>query len=88
VTAAGRKITLNASQSDDPEGNALSYQWFDNGVALVDPPSPNAIHTFNAAAGSHSLSLTVYDVGKLSATAPARTVSCTTSGTTTTCSVL
>ena len=59
ATASARKITLNASESDDPEGNRLLYQWFDNGVAMTDPitgvarePSPNAVYTFTAAAGT------------------------------------
>ena len=89
VTASANKLTLNGSASEDPEGNPLSYQWFDNGVALKDPvtnatiePSTNAIHTFKAASGTHSLTMQVTDVGSLSAMSTARVATCTT----TTCS--
>ena len=94
VVASGRVITLNASQSDDPEGNTLTYQWLDNGVELTDPATgtplgflPNATYSFSAAAGTHSLSVRVKDVGNLTALAsPARIVTCT--GTSTiTCTV-
>ncbi len=85
VAASGRKVTLNASGSDDPEGGALEYQWLDGGVPLTDPVtgdpldfSQDAVHVFNAAAGSsHSLTLTVRDAGGLTDTAaPAVTVTC------------
>jgi prepilin-type N-terminal cleavage/methylation domain-containing protein len=83
ATAAGRKITLNASQSDDPEGNRLTYQWFDNGAPMTDPatgaelaPSPNAIYSFNASPGSHALSVKVFDAGRLSDVDGPKTTSC------------
>ncbi len=89
VVASGRKITMNASMSDDPEGNTLSYQWLDNGAVLTDPNTgaalgflPNATYSFNASAGTHSVAVRVKDVGNLTATAaPAKTVIC--AGTTT-----
>ncbi len=34
--ALGNKVTLNASASDDPEGNSLLYEFFDNGSPLLD----------------------------------------------------
>ena len=84
ASASARKITLNASASDDPEGNRLLYQWFDNGVAMTDPgtgetiePSANAIYTFTAPAGVHSITLKVIDAGKLSATSAAKVKTCT-----------
>ena len=66
-------MTLNASASDDPEGNPLLYQFFDNGVALTDPvDGPAAEHdderapdTYKPAAGSHRFTVKVEDVGKL-----------------------
>jgi len=86
VAASGKRITLNASGSDDPEGGALEYQWLDGGVPLTDPEtgatldfSQNAIHLFDAAAGSsssHSFTLAVRDAGGLTATAPAQLVTC------------
>jgi type II secretory pathway component PulJ len=84
ATASARKITLNASASDDPEGNRLLYQWFDNGVAMTDPltgetiePSANAIYTFNGTVGTHSITLKVIDAGRLSATSEAKVKTCT-----------
>jgi len=86
VVAAGRRITLNGSLSDDPEGNQLLFQWLDNGVPLTDAtgqtiaPSTSAVYRFDAAAGSHALTLKVIDVGNLSHTAsPAQTVTCSSS---------
>ena len=83
ATASARKITLNASASDDPEGNRLLYQWFDNGVAMTDPgtgetiePSANAIYTFTASSGVHSITLKVIDAGSLSATSAPKVKTC------------
>jgi prepilin-type N-terminal cleavage/methylation domain-containing protein len=88
VVASGRKITMNASMSDDPEGNALTYEWLDNNVPIIDPVTgtgygflPNSTFSFNAAAGSHNLRVRVKDVGGLTALSPTRPVTCT--GTTT-----
>lgn len=85
ATAAARKITLNATESDDPEGNRLLFQWFDNGVAMTDPltgvtlePSANAFYTFTASAGTHSITLKVIDAGRLSATSEPKVKVCTT----------
>ena len=84
ATASARKITLNASASEDPEGNRLLYQWFDNGVAMTDPltgttiePSVNAIYSFTAAAGTHSITLKVIDAGRLSVTSDPKVKTCT-----------
>jgi type II secretory pathway component PulJ len=95
VVASGKKITMNASMSEDPEGNALRYEWLDNGNPLVDPDTgaaygylSNSTFSFNVTgSGSHSVSVRVKDVGGLTALAtPARSVTCT--GTTTiTCTV-
>jgi prepilin-type N-terminal cleavage/methylation domain-containing protein len=82
VTATGTKLTLNASASDDPEGNPLLYQFFDNGTALKDaagvviPPSNRAVAIYKPATGGHSLTVKVTDVGGLGATSAARTATC------------
>jgi type II secretory pathway component PulJ len=90
VVASGKKITMNASMSDDPEGNSMTYEWSDNGVGLIDPTTnapygflPNATFSFNVTgAGTHNLTVRVKDVGGLTATStPAKKVTCT--GTTT-----
>ena len=82
VKAAGNKLILNASSSYDPEGNALLFQFFDNGVPLKDasnvviPPSPRALYTYTPAPGPHSLTVEVTDVGNLRAVSTAQTASC------------
>jgi len=80
---SGAKLTLNASGSDDPEGNPLQYEFFDGGQPLRDPvtnlvlpPSPSAIYTYKPSAGTHSLTVRVTDVGNLSATSTPHTASC------------
>jgi type II secretory pathway component PulJ len=89
VVASGRRITMNASMSDDPEGNVLQYEWLNNGTGLLDPNStpanqpygylPNATFSFNApSAGVYSLTVRIKDVGGLTAVStPAKTVTCT-----------
>ncbi len=88
VVASGRKITMNASMSDDPEGNALTYEWLINNTPMIDPITgvgygylPNSTFSFNATAGSHNLRVRVKDVGGLTALSQTRPVTCT--GTTT-----
>ena len=61
-----RHIILNASNSNDPDNQALTYTWLDNGTTIsangqtVDYPAPSS--------GSHTITLTVGDPGGLSAT--------------------
>ena len=88
VVASGKKITMNASMSDDPEGNALTYEWLDDNTPIIDPTTgtgygylPNSTFSFNATAGTHNLRVRVKDVGGLTALSPTRPVTCT--GTTT-----
>jgi prepilin-type N-terminal cleavage/methylation domain-containing protein len=84
ANASGSSIVLNASGSEDPEGNALSYQWLDNGTAItswsarstyiyVPTPKPTG-----SASVTHSITLNVRDVGNLSPTTPpaAQTITC------------
>jgi prepilin-type N-terminal cleavage/methylation domain-containing protein len=86
VVASGRKITMNASMSDDPEGNALTYEWLNAGNGLIDPNTSapygylaNSTFSFNApSAGTYTLTVRVKDVGGLTAlSSPAKTVTCT-----------
>jgi hypothetical protein len=87
ATPSGSTIILNASDSEDPEGNALSYQWVDNGTAFtgwstrstfiyVPTPKPTG-----SATATHAITLNVRDVGNLSPTNPpaAQTIICTAS---------
>ena len=95
VVASGKKITLNASMSDDPEGNTLVYEWLNNDNGLIDPNTSlaygylaNSTFSFNApSAGVYSLTVRVKDVGGLTAVStPAKTVTCT-GASTVTCTV-
>jgi type II secretory pathway component PulJ len=84
ITVSANKLTLNGSGSSDPEGKPLMYKWLDNGAPIKDakgvdiPPSANAVLTFKAAPGSHSIELEVIDVGNLSARAAPQSKTCTT----------
>lgn len=50
-------VTLDGSQSNDPDGDALVYLWSENGVGL----GTNATLTAAFSAGTHTLTLTVSD---------------------------
>lgn len=50
-------VTLDGSQSNDPDGDALSYLWSENGVVL----GTNATLTAAFTAGAHTVTLTVSD---------------------------
>jgi len=58
-------VLLNASQSLDPEGQALAYQWSLNGTAIVG--ATNVRHTYPGlpAGSSQTFTLTVTDPGGL-----------------------
>jgi prepilin-type N-terminal cleavage/methylation domain-containing protein len=73
-------VQFNGSASEDPEGNQLSYEWFDNGVMvypLDGKPNPSALYTAKLAAGTHSITLRVRDAGDLTHTTAAKTQTCT-----------
>ena len=63
VVASGKKITINASMSEDPEGNALRYEWLDNGNPIIDPNTgaaygylSNSTFSFNVSAAAATAS--------------------------------
>jgi hypothetical protein len=78
---AGSTVTLNGSQSSDPDGDAISYIWSQVSGTSVSLNAPNtATPTFVASkAGTYVFSLKVYD-GK--DTSPADTVTVTVTSTT------
>ncbi len=82
VKASGKKLTLNASGSDDPEGNPLLYQFFDNGTPIKDAQGvvffnfTGSLEIYTPAVGNHSLTVKVSDVGNLGATSAARDATC------------
>ena len=69
-------ITLNGSNSHDPNGEALTYQWVqDSGLHVTLNTPTAAITTFTAAAGqSYSFRLTVTNTDNQSASARVRVV--------------
>ena len=57
-------IVLNGSASYDPEGQALKYQWWDNGSKI--PNGDGIVYTYRVSPGSsHALQLKVYDPSTL-----------------------
>ncbi|HEX6391488.1 MAG TPA: prepilin-type N-terminal cleavage/methylation domain-containing protein [Solirubrobacteraceae bacterium] len=66
-----RHVLLNGSVSSDPEGEPLSYTWYDGGTAVG---SGITLDYVAPAAGTRSLSLTVADPGGLEGNAPAQEV--------------
>ena len=72
VTTSGMTLLLNASASEDPENKPLKYEWFDNGVPLVNAvgtplgESDSAVTSFEATQGkTYQLTLKATDVGGL-----------------------
>lgn len=74
ATALGaRHVLLVASASEDPEGQALTYRWFDGDVA-IDRCVGMVCEYRAPAAGTRSFTLKVNDPSDLEATAGPKTV--------------
>jgi prepilin-type N-terminal cleavage/methylation domain-containing protein len=72
-------VTLNGSNSVDPENNPLYYQWLD-GSTIVQKFSQQATYSFRGEAGSsHTFTLVVRDIGGLQVTSTSIAITCTTS---------
>ena len=72
-------MTVNASDSADPENNPLYFQWSDNGT-IVQAFSQTATYSFKpTVAGTHVMSLVVRDIGGLQVSSNTLTVTCTSS---------
>jgi prepilin-type N-terminal cleavage/methylation domain-containing protein len=65
-TGPSRKVLLNASESQDPQGLALTYKWWENGVLLSTTSQQYETRTVFAAGTSQSFKLEVTDPGGLS----------------------
>ncbi len=66
-------VTVNASASDDPDGNIVSYIFdFGDGIFAGPQASPTAPHTYGA--GTWTAKVTVTDGGGLSSSATAQVV--------------
>ncbi|MGR8940826.1 MAG: Ig-like domain-containing protein [Gammaproteobacteria bacterium] len=51
------RVTLNGNGSSDPNGSLVSYDWYENGVAIASGATPSV----NLEVGNHSITLTVTD---------------------------
>lgn len=50
-------VTLNASNSKDPDGSIISYEWFEGGIQIAEGSNPE----INLAVGNHPIYLIVKD---------------------------
>ena len=67
ISAAGAAVTLDGSQSSDPDGGSLTYAWDFNRDGVTDAADAVMAHTFPR--GVHSPQLTVTDLAGATATA-------------------
>jgi hypothetical protein len=63
------RVVLNATISQDPEGDQLTYVWFDGSTKLSACNSLAVCSTTLTGSGTHNISLQVLDSAGLSATA-------------------
>jgi Tfp pilus assembly protein PilW len=66
-------VTLNGSVSADPEGQPLTYVWYDGATKI----GTGITMTYQGSAGSHTFELKVYDPAGLEGDAPTQTVTLT-----------
>jgi ELWxxDGT repeat protein len=62
--APGESITLNGTQSNDPDGSIVSYEWIKGGIVIATGSNPTILFQ----QGIHSVTLKVTDNGGLTAT--------------------
>jgi hypothetical protein len=67
-TGATNKVSLNASESQDPQGLALTYKWWQNGTVLNATSQQYETPKGFTAGTSQAFKLEVADPGGLSST--------------------
>jgi hypothetical protein len=76
ATRSGTSIVLNASQSADPEGDPLSFQFYDktSGTPVAIPSCAGVVCTWTPSytppAGRYTIGLAITDSGGMSVNAP------------------
>jgi hypothetical protein len=65
----GKKVTLNGSGSEDPEGfNLKDYEWWADGKTTAPPDATGVVALWEApTSGKHTLRLSLKDQGDLPA---------------------
>ena len=66
ITQQNGHVLLNASSSRDPEGQALTYQWSLDGLAIAGATNVRLGYTGLSSGTTHSFTLKVTDPGNLS----------------------
>ena len=74
ITKSGRTVTLNASDSDDPESEPMTFDWYEGSTKIGSGIVFTITYT---AAGTHTYTLKVHDPAQLEGVAPAQTVTVT-----------
>ena len=67
----GEAVTFDATESSDPDGSIVSYEWDFDGDGTVEETGGTVTHTFEES-GTYQVRLTVIDDDGLSATASER----------------
>jgi ELWxxDGT repeat protein len=60
----GESVTLNGTQSSDPDGSIVKYEWFEGTITIASGANPTVLF----AQGLHTVTLRVTDNGGLTAT--------------------
>jgi type II secretory pathway pseudopilin PulG len=71
TVTGSQHVLLNGSQSEDPDGDSLTYTWYDGSTVIGSGP---LLDYASPTAGTHTYSLTVTDTGGLVGSAPPQTI--------------